>query len=70
MILVSGKVGAENRGAIDGEAREIVLNAFKTPNGHPDPFDAALKSYKRKYPHISSEIAGYAVAHIISTAGL
>jgi hypothetical protein len=34
------------------------------------PFDVALTSYLSRYPHISRDLAGYAVAHILATAGI
>jgi hypothetical protein len=55
---------------IDERAREMVLAAYRERNhvGRQTAFDAALSSYLRKYPHITRELAGHAVAYILSTA--
>jgi hypothetical protein len=69
-MLVSTKPYARDREAIDERAKQLVLNAYREGcrNRSEKPFDAALNSYMARYPHISKELAGHAVAHIIATA--
>jgi hypothetical protein len=59
-----------DRSDIDERAREVVLVAYRESShaGRQNAFDAALSSYMRRYPHISRELAGHAVAYILSTA--
>ena len=59
-----------DRSDIDEQARKTVLAAYRESNhvGRQTAFDAALSSYLKKYPHISRELAGHAVAYILSTA--
>jgi hypothetical protein len=71
-MLVSAKSIHLDREDIDDEAREIVLDAYREgcrTRSHA-PFEAAFNSYCFRYPHISKELAGYAVAHILATAGI
>lgn len=59
-----------DRNDIDERAREVVLVAYRESShaGRRNAFDAALNSYMRRYPHISRELAGHAVAYILATA--
>ena len=59
-----------NRSDIDERAREIVLAAYRESNhaGRQTAFDAALRSYMKRYSHITRELAGHAVAYILATA--
>jgi hypothetical protein len=59
-----------NRSDIDERAREIVLAAYRESNhaGRQTAFDAALRSYMKRYSHINRELAGHAVAYILATA--
>jgi hypothetical protein len=60
---------SRDRNDIDERAREMVLAAYRESNHvGRSAFDAALSSYIRKYPHISRELAGHAVAYILATA--
>jgi hypothetical protein len=76
MLLVSlnSEELSIDRGAVDAEARELVLDAYRAATvSVSDPqanFNAALESYCKAYPHISRPIARHAVAHIIATDGL
>jgi hypothetical protein len=75
MLLVSlDRQELSNREAVDAEARELVLDAYRSAKiSISDPqskFNAALKRYCKTYPHISWPVARHAVAHIISTDGL
>ena len=72
MLLVSlDRQELSNREAVDAEARELVLDAYRSAKiSISDPqskFNAALKRYCKTYPHISWPVARHAVAHIIST---
>jgi hypothetical protein len=69
-MLVSTKPYARDREAIDERAKQLVLHAYREGcrNRSEKPFDAALNSYMARYPQISKELAGHAVAHIIATA--
>jgi len=60
---------SRDRSDIDERAREMVLAAYRESNhvGRP-AFDAALSRYIKRYPHISRELAGHAVAYILATA--
>jgi hypothetical protein len=62
------------RAEVEQAAREIVCSAYRNtrPNAsYPQAkFDAALDAYVHAYPHISREIARYAVSHILTTDGL
>jgi hypothetical protein len=72
IMLVSAKSINVDRGNIDDKARKIVLDAYREgcrTRSHA-PFDTALNNYCSQYPHISKELAGYAVAHILATAGM
>ena len=59
-----------DRNNIDKRAREVVLVAYRESShaGRQNAFDAALSSYMRRYPHISRELAGHAVAYVLATA--
>ena len=59
-----------DRSDIDERAREVVLVAYRESShaGRQNAFDAALSSYMRRYPHISRELAGHAVAYVLATA--
>jgi hypothetical protein len=59
-----------DRSDIDERAREVVLVAYRESShaGRQSAFDAALSSYMRRYPHISRELAGHAVAYVLATA--
>jgi hypothetical protein len=48
----------------------VVLVAYRESShaGRQNAFDAALSSYMRRYPHISRELAGHAVAYVLATA--
>jgi hypothetical protein len=61
-----------DREAIDEKARQLVLDAYDEAcrTRSAMPFDAALSSYLTRYPHVSRELAGHAVAHILATAGM
>jgi hypothetical protein len=61
-----------NREDIDEKAKRLVLEAYHEgcSTKSQTPFDAALNSYMARYPHVSRELAGYAVAHILATAGI
>ena len=60
--------------AIDAEARELVLEAYRSAKiSVIDPqaqFTVALERYCKAYPHISRPVARHAVARIIATDGL
>jgi hypothetical protein len=64
--------GRRERKAIDETARQVVLDAYREGcrAQSSKPFDAALKGYLRRYPHVKKELAGHAVAHILATAGI
>ena len=64
-------VQKQDRRSVDEKARRLVINAYREAcrTRSDTPFDAALDSYVAKYPHISRDLAGYTVAHILSTAG-
>ena len=71
-MLVSAKSAHLDRRNIDDKARDVVLGAYREAcrtKSHA-AFDAALSRYQSRYPHISKEIAGHAVAHILATAGM
>jgi hypothetical protein len=71
-MWVSAKPINLDRRDIDDKARKIVLDAYHEgcrTRSHA-PFDMALNNYRSQYPHISKELAGYAVAHILATAGM
>jgi hypothetical protein len=71
-MLVNAKTVNLDRGNIDNKARKIVLDAYREgcrTRSHA-PFDTALNNYRSQYPHISKELAGYVVAHILATAGM
>jgi hypothetical protein len=75
MLLVSlDRQELSNREAVDAEARELVLDAYRSAKiSISDPqskFNAALKRYCKTYPHISWPVARHAVVHIIATDGL
>ena len=71
VMVVSTKIHLDRRD-IDEKARELVLDAYRAgcQTRSSVPFDAALRQYRSQYPHISKELAGYAVAHILATAGM
>ena len=72
-LLVSRRMPVrQDREGIDDEATQIVLEAYKEAcaNRSERPFDAALGRYVAKYPHVGKELAGHAVAHILTTAGM
>jgi hypothetical protein len=62
----------QDREHIDDEAHEVVITAYREAcrTSPANAFDAALDSYRRKYPQIKRELASYAVAHILATAGM
>jgi hypothetical protein len=64
--------GPRERSGIDEIARKVVLEAYRESSRSrlSKPFDEALKRYLRRYPHVSKELAGHAVAHILATAGV
>ena len=67
MLLVSlDRQELSNREAVDAEARELVLDAYRSAKiSISDPqskFNAALKRYCKTYPHISWPVARHAVA--------
>lgn len=76
MLLVSldSEELSIDRDAIDAEARELVLDAYRSAKiSVTEPqskFNAALERYCKAYPHISRPVARHAVAHIIATDGL
>jgi hypothetical protein len=69
-MLVSSRSIRLDRGDIDKKARKIVLGAYSEGCRirSASPFDVALNSYRNEYPHVARELAGHAVAHILSTA--
>lgn len=72
VLVVSPRTPAQrDRGGIDENAIQLVLNAYREAcrSGSQTPFDAALERYLAKFPHISKDLAGYTVAHILATAG-
>ena len=72
-MLVSRRMPVrKDRENIDDEATQIVLEAYKDAcaNRAERPFDAALGRYVAKYPYVGKELAGHAVAHILSSAGV
>lgn len=60
----------EDRGTIDENAKQLVLNAFREAchTSSQESFDAALDSYTAKYPHVRKDLAGHVVAHILAAA--
>jgi hypothetical protein len=62
----------QGRDGIDDEAKQIVLEAYREAcaNRAEQPFEAALGRYVAKYPYVRKELAGHAVAHILSSAGI
>ena len=75
MLLVSlnSEELSIDREAVDAQARELVLDAYRSAAmSVSDPqatFNAALVVYCKAYPHISRPVARHAVAHIIATDG-
>jgi len=59
--------GREN---LDEQATKLVLGVYREScrKRADAAFDAALRSYMSRYPHINKELAGHAVAHILATA--
>ena len=76
MLLVSldSQIPTLDREDIDAEARELVLDAYRSATvsvSEPQAkFNAALEAYSKAYPHIARPVARHAVAHIIATDGL
>jgi hypothetical protein len=71
VLVLSTKVPVRHdRDAIDERAKQLVLDAYREAchTRSQTPFDAALNSYLTRYPHISRELAGHAVAHILAAA--
>jgi len=72
-MLVSSRMPVQRgREGIDERARRIVLDAYREScrTGSQKPFDAALDRYLKRYPHVSKDLAGHAVAHILTTEGV
>jgi hypothetical protein len=72
MIVDLRMTAQRDRDEIYEKAKGLVLDAYREGcrNRSQAPFDAALNSYMSRYPHISRELAGHAVAHILATAGV
>jgi len=71
MIITPKAYARHDRNDIDYEARQLVIETYREAcRTGPSGFDAALKSYLDKYPHISMHLAIHAVAHILATAGM
>jgi hypothetical protein len=64
-------VQKQDRGSIDEKARRLVITAYRRAyrTRSQMPLEAALNSYIAKYPYMGRDLAGYTLAHIISTAG-
>ena len=58
---------------IHREAQALVIDAYQRARedlSPTDAFDAALKAYRAKFPHISKDLASQAVACILAAADL
>jgi hypothetical protein len=56
---------------IHREAQSLVIDAYLTAAENLSPteaFDAALRAYRAKFPHIPKDVAGQAVACILAAA--
>jgi len=72
-MVIGHKPSVErDRTQVDEEASQLVLDAFREQSrrGGSSPFDAALDCYTKKYPHVSRQVASYAVAHMLANAGI
>lgn len=72
-MMVSPRMAIQrDREDTDQQAKELVLDAYRAVcrTEANVAFDAALSSYMSRYPHVSRELAGHAVAHILATAGV
>ena len=61
------------REEIDREAQSVVIEAYREASEYASAtgaFDAALKAYRGKFPHIPKNIASQAVACILATGNL
>jgi hypothetical protein len=74
LVGLGSKELSIDREAVYAEARELVLDAYRSATvSVSDPhakFNAALAVYCKAYPHISRPVARHAVAHVIATDGL
>ena len=72
-MLVSQRMTFQrDRESVDDAAKRLVLGSYREGcrKNVQSPFDTALDSYLARYPHVSRELAGHAVAYILATAGL
>lgn len=63
----------DSREDIDREAQSLVVEAYDDARKELSPteaFEAALRAYRAKFPHIPKDIAGQAVACILAAADL
>lgn len=63
----------DSREDIDREAQSIVLDAYREISKEmsaTEAFEAALKAYRLKFPHIPKDIASQAVACILAAGDL
>jgi hypothetical protein len=61
------------REEIDREAQSVVIEAYGQASEYASgtsAFDAALKAYREKFPHIAKNLASQAVACILAAANL
>ena len=71
-ILVDAESASQDqREEIEELAKKVVLEAYRDAcRSGARPFEAALETYRGKFPRIHKNLARHAVAHIMTTEGM
>ena len=74
LLIPAGELRTfDRREDIDREAQSLVIDIYRETSKEvsaTDAFEAALKAYRLKFPHIPKDIASQAVACILAAADL
>jgi len=67
-------VAEVERDAVDRQARQVVVDAYRTACRQSllerDAFDRALAAYRKRFPNVARDAARHAVAYILTSDGV